>query len=153
MKKNLRTLGRLLPAALLLLSLTAACGNVWWEPAPPPGWTDSYYDRALTGTWRLVQANSQLVAPTATNYLQFAGNGRGYYYYYSNGRPCTERLSYWCEYIGGSSASRIYIDYQNSPPATMNYWFTDGDVLWMQWTMSDGSIMTYQYRPVNGAPW
>lgn len=153
MRKKLRILWQLIPAALLLLGVTSSCGSVWWEPDPPPGWNNTFYDRYLTGTWRLVQANSTLVSASSANYLQFAGNGRGYYYYYSNGRPCTERISYWCEYIGGSTASRIYIQYQNSPSATMNYWFTDGNVLWMQWTDANGGIMTYQYRAVSGAPW
>lgn len=144
--------GLMLVAAAGTLS---GCGIVdSWNPMPPSGWDNTFYDRALYGKWKLVQANGRPVSTYDTNFLDFYGNGRGAYYYYSNGAPYSERIAYWCEdSYNSTSRYKINIQYESGQASTMNYWFTDGgDVLWMQW-MTSGGTVTYMYRLVSGIVW
>lgn len=149
MKKNLIYFAI---SAIALLTLPS-CGYMdTWDPEPPYGW-DSYSDPDLTGTWELYQVNSQYVRGDEVNYMQFNGNGRGYYYYYDRGYRETEKLAYWCQRsVSGTSTMQINIQYEYGNPSTMNYWFTDRNTLWMQWRNSNG-VQTYVYKYYSGLPW
>lgn len=145
----------------LLLSLIAitsvgmftSCDD-GWVPGPGPGPGNDFYDGALNGFWELYQVNGSIVAPDRINYLEFNGNGRGWYYYYRNGAPLEERISYWCQYSGNSTSDyQINIRYENGSAATMAYWFThNGNYLWMQWYAYNQGTTTYVYRSVSGFP-
>ena len=162
LKNPLHTLRRHTAATLLALTGLAAatgltgCGvDYSWNPTPPPGWSSTFYDSDLNGYWRLVEVNSQYVSSYDTNFLYFNGDGRGVYYYYSNGRRYWENTAYWCQRAyGGTSSYQINIQYESSgAPTTMNYWFTDrGDILWMQWRNEYG-LQTYVYSYQPYAPW
>lgn len=146
-----RLLRNILPALMLSIIGIAVtgCGYVDpWDPAPPYGWNDTFYDRDLTGDgcWELWQINGKQIYRDETNYLQFYGNGRGRYFYYDRGYLESERIAYWCQRsVSGTSALQINIQYEYDSPVTMNYWFTDQDTLWMQWRNSYG-VQTYVYR-------
>lgn len=137
---------------LSLLSLSS-CDDGYWDPDPPYGWNNSFYDSRLNGYWQLVQANSQVISGADTNYLFFNGSGRGVYYYYLNGRRFSEYTAYWCQQSGnGNSRYQINLQYQNGEASTMNYWFEGSDLLWMQWRNQSG-VQTYIYRYYPRAPW
>lgn len=139
--------------AVCALSLTG-CGYVnAWDPEPPWGWNDTFFDSDLTGRWRLVQVNGQSVRGDEVNFMQFYGDGRGRYFYYKRGYLEDERLAYWCQRsVSGTSSLQINIQYEDyGSPTTMNYWFTDRDTLWMQWRNSYG-VQTYVYRWTSNIP-
>lgn len=156
MKKHyILTLGLGLLTAFLALSLSSCYSDDGWDDGPGP-WGNSFYDNRLNGWWELVQADDMLVGRYDTNYLDFLGDGRGYYYYYRNGQPYSERMRYYCQDSGNTSTIyQINLKYGNSAPTTMTYWFTDnnGRVLWLQWLTDSGRTVTYLYRRVGGAPW
>ncbi|MEZ3518407.1 MAG: hypothetical protein K1V75_00495 [Muribaculaceae bacterium] len=137
------------------VTLTGCAVDVGWDPTPPYGWDDTFYDPSLEGCWRLHSINSRYVSGYSVNYLYFNGRGRGEYLYYTDGRPCTENTAYWCQHsTSGNSYYQINIQYESSySPTTMNYWFTDGgDTLWMQWRNSYG-LQTYVYVYDPRMPW
>lgn len=140
--------------AILSVSSLTSCGDVWVS-APGPGHDATFYDRDLTGCyWELWQVNSQIVHPSEVNYLEFFGNGRGYYYYLRNNVPYQETMTYWCQYSGyGTSQYQINIRYANGSPTTMDYWFTNGgNYLCLQWYAAGYGTTTYVYRPVGQLP-
>ncbi len=143
-----------IPVVAAFLLLFPSCGNInIWDPEPPYGWNDTFYDQDLTGCWQLYQVNSQYVRGDEVNYMEFYGNGRGRYYYYSRGYLEDENLAYWCQRsVNGTSALQINIQYEYDSPSTMNYWFSDADTLWMQWRNSYG-VQTYVYKYINHIPW
>lgn len=150
-----------LPLLSLILAVGASTAlsscaiDVGWDPTPPYGWNNSFYDSALDGCWRLTSINSQYVSGYTVNYLYFNGDGRGEYLYYDHGRQCVENTAYWCQPAGGgNSYYQINIQYESSySPSTMNYWFTDGgDTLWMQWRDRYG-LQTYVYVYEPRMPW
>ena len=145
----------LLTIICLLLGLSS-CGYVdydGWDPEPPYGWDDSFYDPDLDGTWELYLVNSSHVYDDEVNYIQFYGDGRGYYCYYDRGYRESERIAYWCpRAVGGASSRQINIQYEYGNPSTMNYWFTDSYTLWMQWRNSYG-VLTYVYKAIPRLPW
>lgn len=134
------------------VSLTSCDDDGGWCPLPPDGW-NTFYDSRLDGYWELVQANSVQIGGTDSNWLFFNGTGRGVYYYYLNGRPYSETLAYWCQRsVNSNSRNQINIQYSQSNPSTMNYWFEGPDTLWLQWRNQSG-VQTYIYRAVSQAPW
>lgn len=156
------SLRRAVAKLVMAVALVGACGvftscsvDVGWDPVPPNGWNNTFYDSALDGCWRLTTINSQYVSGYAVNYLYFNGDGRGEYLYYDGGRRYVENTAYWCQYAnGGSSNYQINLQYESDySPSTMNYWFTDhGDTLWMQWRNSAG-LQTYTYTYEPRMPW
>ncbi len=140
--------------AAVMLSATLVSCDDGWVPAPGPGPGNTFYDYSLTGCWELYQVNSTPVLPSEMNWMEFNGNGRGWYYYLRNGAPYEERMNYWCEYSYNSvSDYQINISYGNGSPTTMNYWFTHGgNYLWMQWYSYNHGTTTYVYRSVSGLP-
>lgn len=150
MKKNLLYI----PFIALFLLMLPSCGDIsYWEPEPPYGWDDTFYDQNLNGCWQLYQVNSQYVRGDEVNYMEFYGDGRGRYYYYDRGYMEDEKLAYWCQRsVSGTSSLQINIQYEYDSPSTMNYWFTDADTLWMQWRNSYG-VQTYVYKYINRIPW
>ena len=137
------------------LWLTSCTVGVGWDPTPPYGWDNTFYDSNLTGCWRLTTVNSSYVSGYSVNYLYFNGDGRGEYFYYDDTRPYTENIAYWCQHaVSGSSNYQINVQYESSySPTTMNYWFSDGGhTLWMQWRNSYG-IQTYTYTYEPRIPW
>ncbi len=159
--KRMRTIFRSLIAVAAIAGgatmLTGCVGDFdyGWNPTPPYGWNNTFYDSALTGCWRLAMVNSQPVAGYQVNYMSFDGRGRGEYFYYDNGRRYVENTAYWCQRSsGGNSYYQVNIQYETSgSPTTMNYWFTDnGDTLWMQWRNSYG-LQTYIYYYQDYLPW
>ncbi|MDE5847862.1 MAG: hypothetical protein K2F93_08730 [Muribaculaceae bacterium] len=151
MKRHLLCLPLL---AALMLTLTSCDDYNYWDPEPPYGWNDTFYDSNLTGCWQLYQVNSDYVRGDEVNYMQFYGDGRGMYFYYDRGYQETERLAYWCQRsVNGASSLQINIDYEYGSPSTMNYWLSDADTLWMQWRNS-GGVQTYVYKYYGRtAPW
>ena len=156
MKKSLITKFSIAVAlmALMLPMMTSCDNDDYWDPYPPYGWDNNFYDSRLDGYWQLIRANSYEVSRADTNWLYFNGNGRGVYYYYLNGRPYSELTAYWCQATGGGvSRYQINLQYEGSgQSSTMYYWFEDQDTLWMQWRNQSG-IQTYVYRYIGGAPW
>lgn len=151
--KKIYSIAIWIAATICSLSLTS-CGDAW-APGPPPGPGNGFYDSALTGCyWELWQINSHLVSPAETNYLEFIGNGRGWYYYLRNGAPYEEKMTYWCEYSDNYvSDYQINIRYSSGSPTTMNYWFSSGgNYLWMQWYSYGYGTTTYVYRAVSRLP-
>lgn len=143
-------------ATLVVLALGAfmACDDDdSWDPSAPPGW-NTFYDRRLNGCWELEQANGRQVYGMDVNYLDFYGNGRGRYFYYTDGQRDSERMAYWCQdSYSGVSNYQMNIKYEYSSPSTVNYWFTDsGYRLWMQWG-TGGGVVTYVYRAVDVPGW
>lgn len=144
----------IIAASLTLLGSLTGCGYVDddWDPEPPYGWDDSFYDPDLTGSWELYQVNSDYVRGDQVNYLQFYGRGKGRYYYYYRGGRESERIAYWCQRsVSGTSSRQINIQYETGAPSTMNYWFTDSSTLWMQWKNAQG-VQTYVYK-ASAVPW
>ena len=157
MKRSLLT--SFLAAALLLggssVMFTACESDDYWPYNPPSGWGENYfYDSRLSGEWELVQANSQTVGTYDTNYMDFYGNGHGRYYYYSNSRPYSEDMAYFCQRSDSSTSKyQINVQYEDGSSSTMSYWFTDGDnSLWLQW-MAGGQTVVYVYKRVSSIPW
>ena len=134
------------------VTLTSCDSDDYWYDGP--GWNDGFYDRDLSGYWVLVQVNSVEALGTDCNYLFFNGRGRGAYYFWDNGRKYIEDTYYDCQYSNsGISDYQINLQYGNSRPTTMNYWFTHGgNTLWLQWR-ENGRPMTYVYDRYGGAPW
>lgn len=155
MKKlyTLRILALSIFALVLLSPLTSCDDNDAWAPVPPYGW-NTFFDNRLNGTWQLVQANGRPVTGYDVNYMDFYGNGRGRYYYYSGGRPDSEQMAYWCQVSDNSNSNyQMNIQYEYGSPSTVNYWFTDrGAHLWMQW-QSGAGVITYVYEAVAGPGW
>ena len=143
-----------LPLLAMLLLLLPSCGDInYWDPEPPGGWDDTFYDNDLVGCWQLYQVNSEYVRGDQVNYMYFNGDGRGTYFYYDHGSQETERLAYWCQRsVSGTSTLQINIQYEYGSPSTMNYWFSDSDTLWMQWRNSYG-VQTYVYKYISRVPW
>lgn len=153
----MKNIYKLLAALTILLAVPAlftSCGDDDWAPGPPPsGWNDAFYDRALTGSWQLIQANGTTVTDNETNYLEFYGNGRGKYSYYQNGMLYSEAMGYWCEAPYGTYTDyQINIQYEYSSPVTMSYWFAGDDVLYLRWVTTNGNTVTYTYRAINYTP-
>lgn len=140
--------------AIILLPLLSACGyDDGWYPDPPYGWDNTFSDPDLTGAWQLYQVNSNYVSGDEVNFIQFNGNGRGYYLYYDRGYQQSERIAYWCQRsVSGTSALQVNIQYEYGNPSTMNYWFSDRYTLWMQWRNSYG-VQTYVYKEIPRLPW
>ena len=142
--------------SLLSLGALTSCDtdDYTWAPGPPSGWYDYFADQRLNGCWQLIQANGRPVGGYDVNYMDFYGNGRGRYYYFSAGRPTSERMAYWCEENwGGVSGYVMNIQYEYSNPATVDYWFTDGNRrLWLQWS-TGGGVVTYVYAPSADPGW
>ncbi|MDE7421806.1 MAG: hypothetical protein K2N35_16570 [Muribaculaceae bacterium] len=143
-----------LPLFAVLMLILPSCGDInYWDPEPPGGWNDTFYDQQLNGCWQLYQVNSDYVRGDQVNYMYFNGDGRGTYFYYDHGYQETERLAYWCQRpVGGATTLQINIQYEYGNPSTMNYWFSDGNTLWMQWRNSYG-VQTYVYKYINRIPW
>lgn len=147
MKRTLLRSG--LPAVFSLIFLSfllTSCvsGDPWYDG--PSG------DSRLYGVWEQYQADGQAVGPYETQYFDFRDNGRGYYYYYQNGRLIRENIYYSCQpSVSGASRYQINITYQGGGTSTINYWFTNGD-LWMNWMTAGGRVVTYVYRPVSYVP-
>lgn len=140
-----------LPILAVFLLILPSCGDInYWNPEPPGGWNNPFYDRDLIGCWQLYQVNSNYVRGDEINYMYFNGDGRGTYFYYDRGYQETERLAYWCQ--RSVSGTQINIQYEYGNPSTMNYWFSDADTLWMQWRNSYG-VQTYVYKYVSHVPW
>lgn len=139
--------------ALLAAGTLTGCVADGWYPVPPSGWT-SWYDSGLTGKWRLVECNGQSVGAYDTNWMEFYGNGRGMYYYYSYNRPYSERIAYWCQQPASpNSPYQINVQYEDGSTATMNYWFQrSGTELCMQWR-DHGTLVTYVYASVSYINW
>ncbi|MDE5843097.1 MAG: hypothetical protein K2H35_05110 [Muribaculaceae bacterium] len=155
-KKWIRSM---LLAAVMILSGVGLTGcyvdGDIWNPAPPMGWNDTFYDSNLNGYWQLVEINNMRVTGYDVNYLFFNGYGRGRYYYFYRGARYWENTAYWCQYaVSGQSNYQINLQYESSgSPTTMNYWFEDrGRTLIMQWRNYDG-WQTYVYVAYPGAPW
>ena len=141
-------------AAMILGAGTLAGGVAdGWYPVAPPGWS-SWYDSYLTGKWRLVECNGKPVGTYDTNWIEYYGNGRGMYYYYSYNRPYSERIAYWCqEPASPNSPYQINIQYEDGTTSTMNYWFQRNDTeLCMQWR-DHGTLVTYVYAAVSYINW
>lgn len=151
-----KLLFRLLAIVMLLAPATmlTSCGDtVWYPSGPPAGWDNTFYDNALTGYWQLVSADGMPVTGTATNYMEFSGNGYGYYTYWQNGELYTERMGYWCEApYGNYSDYQINIQYEYSSPVTMSYWFSGRNILYMRWVTTGGRIVTYAYQRTYSIP-
>lgn len=155
MKKHLHKVlaGAAIICAMAITSgLTACNDNDGWYPEHPDFYPNTFFDRMLNGTWRLVSDNSVTVDGTAVNYLEFYGNGEGRYFYYDNGIRESVEMYYGC--IGVDSAvtqTQLNLQYGDGRPTSMLYWFTPNR-LWLQWTSPDG-VHTYAYSPSAGAPW
>lgn len=148
---------------LLTLGVIALCGTLltgcvddygYWNPEPPYGWNNTFYDSRLDGYWELVQINGYNVSRDDTSCLYFGGNGRGRYYYLCGGGWYEERTAYWCqESVNGATYYQINLQYEDGEISTMNYWFTDrGDTLWLQWRNSHG-LQTYVYAYTPNFRW
>lgn len=155
MKTHLRKIlagAAVICALVMTAGLTSCSDNDGWYPEHPNYYPSTFFDRNLTGTWRLVSDNSVNVEGTAVNYLDFYGNGNGRYFYYENGTPTSVAMYYGC--VGVDSAvtqTQLNLQYGNGNPTSMLYWFTPNR-LWLQWTSGSG-VHTYAYVPVGGAPW
>ncbi len=152
MNTFIRKTTHLLVGIILLLvgagMLTGCDDGGYWGPDIPGG---GYFDPTLRGAWELIQINNNPVGGYNVNYLDFYGGGTGRYYYYYNGIPYEERISYWC--ATGYTRRTITINYENGQTSTMNYWFSGGDnYLWLEW-QTGGGYVTYCYRYVNSIPW
>lgn len=114
-----------------------------------------YYDSYLTGVWQLYSVNGSPVGGTQTNWLQFNGNGRGYYFYFNYGNRMVMNMNYECmdgynNYYGSNTILNLY--YGNDlNPQSMYYWY-EGNSLVMQWS-DRYQTTTYVYRAVPNAPW
>lgn len=143
-------------AVMMSLGLSSCYVDAGWNPAPPGGWTTTFYDSRLDGYWELYTVNGRYVNGDMVNYLYFNGNGRGRYYYYNNGMRYWENTAYWCQDSNnGNSYYQINLQYESSgSPTTMNYWFSDGTrYLTMEWRNSYGwQSYVYVFYPY-GSPW
>ncbi|MCM1377990.1 MAG: hypothetical protein NC097_01540 [Clostridium sp.] len=142
----------------ILATLSSLCftscddDDYYWNPYPPNGWDNTFYDSRLNGYWELVSTNSIAIGAYDTNWLFFNGSGRGVYYYYLNSERYSENTAYWCQVSGGPSTYQINLQYENGQASTMSYWFDGPSVLYMQWRNQSG-LQTYVYRRVAYAPW
>lgn len=128
----------------------------YWPYYPPSGWGSNYfYDTRLDGAWVLIQANSSAVGRYDTNYLDFYGGGHGRYYYYSNSRPMSEEMAYFCQRSNSTTTNyQINLQYASGSASTMAYWFTDSEnSLWLQWQTNGGQVVTYLYTRTGNIPW
>lgn len=126
-----------------------------WNPAPPYGWNNTFYDQNLNGYWQLVQINGRNVSGYDVNYLYFNGDGRGRYYYYDRGVRYWENTAYWCQdAVSGNTYYQINLQYETTgSPTTMNYYFADrGRTLVMQWWTNGGTVQ-YVYASIPYSPW
>lgn len=126
-----------------------------WPYSPPPGWGANYfYDSRLNGVWELTMADANPVTRFDTNYLDFYGQGHGRYYYYSNTRPLSEEIAYFCQKSDSNTTNyQINIQYASGTASTMAYWFSDNNSsLWMQWKVGN-RIVTYLYSRTGATPW
>ena len=158
MKRNSLLIGMTLAllAGSSSIFLTGCVDDDNWPYSPPPGWGANYfYDSRLDGVWMLTQANSSAVSRYDTNYLDFYGGGHGRYYYYSNSRPESEELAYFCQKSNSNTTNyQINLQYASGSASTMAYWFTDSNnSLWMQWKTNGGQVITYLYSRTGGVPW
>lgn len=129
-------------------SLTSCDDDDYYWDVPSNG----YIDRALVGTWELVQIDGMAVTGYDQNYFSFRSDGYGQYGYYYNGAPYTERINWWCEYGSGVN-NWLMIQYPNQT-AEQIYWLSDGgNSLWMQFTDASGRVITYRYAYMARAPW
>lgn len=146
MKTQLRRLS-LLTAIMTVMALafTSCDDEDYW-------YGNDGTDSRLIGVWEQIQANGVAVSKYDTQYFQFDGNGRGRYFYYQNGQPYVENIRFSCQpSVNGTSYDQINIYYANGNAATINYWFTGGN-LWMQWR-ANGTPVTYVYRSIASVPW
>lgn len=149
MKKTLRfpLLTGLFAVICMTLALSSCTSDDYWYDGP------DYTDSRLDGLWQQVQAQGRPVSAFDTQYFDFFGNGRGYYYYYQNGRLVRERINYQCQpSVSGASRYQVNISYENGGTSTINYWFTGGD-LWMSWMTNGGTTVTYVYKPISSLPY
>ncbi len=150
--KTLAALTLLVPA-IGLTSCSSDDYENWWG-GPPQGW-NTFFDRALTGSWQLVQADGKDVSGFSANYMTFYSNGTGFYYAYDDGELDREEIRYWCQKTDTTeSGTQINIQYDDDDhsSATMSYWITDGD-LWLQWfDQRVNKVVTYVYAPVESIP-
>lgn len=155
MKKTLLKMFAILSMVIVPLTLLTGCSDdddYWWGN-PPSGF--DFNDPRLEGYWELVQYNGSAVYPNETNYMQFNGDGYGYYYYLDNGQKEVEQLRYWSQKsTNGASRYQINIQYQYSSPLTTSYWFDNNEnTLWLQWQTNSGRVVTYVYDRINRALW
>lgn len=122
-----------------------------WSPAAPYGWK-TFYDSRLIGTWALVQADGETVTGDQVNYLSFLGQGKGQYYYYSQGQKEQQDMRYFCQLAGDGMPYQINIQYADGSASTMNYWFS-GTRLYMEWQTASGQDVTYVYTNNYNTPW
>ena len=150
MKHFLRTLVLTAVALVATVSFTSCDDgdDGWWGPID-----DTYLDANLDGVWQLYMANGQLVSPYDTSYLEFFGNGTGFYYYYVNGMQSVQRTRWICN--RSYSRQTLTIRYQDGAQDSMNYWFNStGHYLYLNWYTGSGYEMTYCYRyNGNHVPW
>lgn len=140
----------LLPAMAVTFSSCTDDDDFWYNG------DDTFHDTRLNGYWQLVQANSETVTGADVNYLYFAGNGTGWYYFMRDGQRYQEQTYYNCqESNSGTSDWQINLQYGSDDPSTINYWFKNGtDTLWMQWRTGNSSgPVTYVYERIDRAPW
>lgn len=154
MKRKLQTVfGALAVIGAIVLSanLTSCSDNEGWYPEHPSTY-NSFFDRALTGYWKLVQVNGNNISSSETNYIYFNGNGGGNYFSYDNGAETVTPVKYNCS--GSDSAltqTQLNIQYGSQPPRSMLYW-VNNNRLWLQWNSGD-TVTTYVYAPTAAAPW
>lgn len=152
MKHILRNLAMVATAVMSAVSFTS-CDNgdedFWWGPDNG----NRYHDNNLFGTWQLIEANGHDVPLNETNYLEFFNSGRGYYFYYTDGRQTTQRITWVCN--AGNYRDSITIRYQDGRQSTMNYRLTDNaNYLYLQWYDVSGYQYTYIYHYIgNTSPW
>lgn len=145
--RRLWIVGLLMAICCPLLLTSCDDDDDWYGPS-------RFYDNRLNGYWELVEYNGRGVYADDVNYMYFGGSGYGYYYYWDNGRRYLEDLYYESqEAYSGNSQYQLNLQYGNSRPTTVNYWFDGRNVLFMQWVDSYNRLQTYVYERVYGAPW
>lgn len=135
-------LAGLLMTVVLSVGFTS-CDDDSWDDYNGPG---SFADRRLSGTWMLFHANGYAVPPAEANYFTFYGGGNGNYYYMENGRRYVDSIRWWCQpSVNGASVYQLNIVYASGYAETVNYWFSDSNTMFMQWTTNDGYTESYTY--------
>ena len=147
-KRLLKGLGAWMLFSVFTVLLSSCANDSYWYD------DGDFYDRRLDGSWELVQYNSHPVYDDEVNYLYFAGNGRGTYYYYDRGRMYSMPTYYESQRnYSGMTDYQLNLQYGNDRPVTIDYWFTNGaNELWMQWR-TGGRIETYVYDRVRYIPY
>lgn len=136
---------------IIALLATIALSSCESEPYPPPGYHDSYIDSDLTGTWELAYVDGYEVYRANTHWLDFYGDGRGYYYYYEHGNEYNLPFDYYSEYVYDESI--LYLFYADGTCAEMYYWYNyDYSTLYLQW-YERGRTTTYTYYRVGAIYW